>query len=45
MMLEIGKRDLIGKGKLAIDIFEANTNHFGIDLGHLIELRPTLGKQ
>jgi NADPH:quinone reductase-like Zn-dependent oxidoreductase len=44
-MLEIGKRDLIGKGKLAMDIFEANRNYCGIDLGHLIEVKPALGKK
>jgi NADPH:quinone reductase-like Zn-dependent oxidoreductase len=45
IMLEIGKRDLIGHGKLAMDVFEANRSYCGIDLGHLIELRPTVGKR
>lgn len=31
-MLEIGKRDFIGKAKLSMDIFEANRNFIGIDL-------------
>jgi acyl transferase domain-containing protein/NADPH:quinone reductase-like Zn-dependent oxidoreductase/2-polyprenyl-3-methyl-5-hydroxy-6-metoxy-1,4-benzoquinol methylase len=44
-MLEIGKRDLIGKGKLAMEIFEANRNYCGIDLAHLIEAKPALGKK
>jgi acyl transferase domain-containing protein/NADPH:quinone reductase-like Zn-dependent oxidoreductase/SAM-dependent methyltransferase len=44
-MLEIGKRDLIGKGKLAMDIFEANRTYCGIDLGHLTESKPALAKR
>jgi NADPH:quinone reductase-like Zn-dependent oxidoreductase/SAM-dependent methyltransferase len=44
-MLEIGKRDLIGKAKLAMDVFEANRNYCGIDLGHLLEVKPSLGKK
>lgn len=43
-MLEIGKRDLIGKGKLAMDVFEANRNYCGIDLG-LVTTKPALGKR
>ena len=31
-MLEIGKRDFIGKAKLSMDIFEANRSFIGIDL-------------
>lgn len=30
-MLEIDKRDFIGRGKLSIDLFEANRSFFGID--------------
>lgn len=39
-MLEIGKRDFIGHGKLSLDIFEANRTFFGIDLGTIAEERP-----
>nr|A0A3G9H990.1 RecName: Full=Highly reducing polyketide synthase ALT1; Short=HR-PKS FUM1; AltName: Full=AAL-toxin biosynthesis cluster protein 1 [Alternaria alternata]BBG74267.1 polyketide synthase [Alternaria alternata] len=31
-MLEIGKRDFIGKAQLAMDLFEANRSFIGIDL-------------
>jgi NADPH:quinone reductase-like Zn-dependent oxidoreductase len=31
-MLEIGKRDFIGKAQLNMDLFEANRSFFGIDL-------------
>lgn len=34
-MLEIGKRDFIGRGKLSMDLFEANRAFFGIDLARL----------
>ena len=44
-LLEIGKRDLIGHGKLAMDVFEANRSYCGIDLGHLIEVKPVVAKR
>jgi NADPH:quinone reductase-like Zn-dependent oxidoreductase len=44
-LLEIGKRDFIGHGKLAMSIFEANRSYAGIDLGHLIEVKPSVGKR
>lgn len=31
-MLEIGKRDFIGKARLDMDLFEANRSFIGIDL-------------
>ena len=39
-MLEIGKRDFIGRGMLEMDIFEANRSFFGIDLAQLAVERP-----
>ena len=38
-MIEIGKRDLIGNGKLALNVFELNRSYYGVDLGHLVEVR------
>ncbi|GKT61721.1 polyketide synthase [Colletotrichum tofieldiae] len=42
-MIEIGKRDLIGNGKLALNVFELNRSYHGVDLGHLIEVKPKEG--
>ncbi|GKT45236.1 highly reducing polyketide synthase gloL [Colletotrichum spaethianum] len=42
-MIEIGKRDLIGNGKLALNVFELNRSYHGVDLGHLIEVKPEEG--
>ncbi|KAL8694269.1 MAG: hypothetical protein Q9218_001037 [Villophora microphyllina] len=39
-MLEIGKRDFIGRGMLSMDLFEANRAFFGIDLARLDVERP-----
>lgn len=39
-MLEIGKRDFIGRGMLSMDLFEANRGFFGIDLARLSVERP-----
>ncbi|KAL8697590.1 MAG: hypothetical protein Q9201_007051 [Fulgogasparrea decipioides] len=39
-MLEIGKRDFIGRGMLSMDLFEANRAFFGIDLARLGVERP-----
>lgn len=39
-MLEIGKRDFIGRGQLALDMFEGNRSFVGIDLGLLQNDRP-----
>ncbi|KAK4941986.1 Type I Iterative PKS [Elasticomyces elasticus] len=39
-LLEIGKRDFIGNGRLAMNPFELNRNYCGIDLGHLLERKP-----
>ena len=34
-MLEIGKRDFLGRAQLAMHIFEENRAYFGIDLSRL----------
>jgi NADPH:quinone reductase-like Zn-dependent oxidoreductase len=41
-MIEIGKRDFIGKAKLSMDLFEGNRAFFGVDLSTFDEhkLRP-----
>lgn len=41
-MLEIGKRDFIGRGKLTMDIFEANRSFFGIDLARICVEKPEM---
>ncbi|TID07519.1 Compactin diketide synthase mokB [Colletotrichum higginsianum] len=44
-MVEIGKRDLIGNGRLALNVFELNRSYHGVDLGHLIEVKPKEGNR
>lgn len=44
-MIEIGKRDFVGNGKLALNPFEMNRSYHGVDLGHLIELKPEKGNR
>ncbi|EFQ32027.1 KR domain-containing protein [Colletotrichum graminicola M1.001] len=44
-MIEIGKRDLIGNGKLALNVFVLNRSYHGVDLGHLIEVKPQEGNR
>lgn len=39
-MVEIGKRDFIGQGRLAMDLFEPNRSFFGVDLAHMYIERP-----
>ena len=39
-MVEIGKRDLIGRGALALDIFEANRTYAAVDLAAICSDRP-----
>ncbi|KAI1374100.1 hypothetical protein F4677DRAFT_427124 [Hypoxylon crocopeplum] len=41
-MIEIGKRDLIGHGALALDPFEENRSYFGIEFAHLSSQRPAI---
>jgi NADPH:quinone reductase-like Zn-dependent oxidoreductase len=44
-MIEIGKRDLVGNGALALNVFERNRSYHGVDLGHLIRAKPTEAKR
>jgi hypothetical protein len=39
-MVEIGKRDLRGKGRLALDLFEKNRRYIGADLATIGARRP-----
>ncbi|OCT53827.1 putative polyketide synthase [Cladophialophora carrionii] len=42
VMVEIGKRDFIGKGKLAMDLFESNRSFVGVDFGQICLERPEI---
>lgn len=44
-MIEIGKRDFIGFGKLNMELFEANRSFFGVDLARLCDARPGICNQ
>ncbi|KAF5870470.1 putative polyketide synthase protein [Botrytis fragariae] len=44
-MVEIGKRDLIGQGRLAMDLFTANRSFFGVDLSRICAARPLIVKK
>jgi NADPH:quinone reductase-like Zn-dependent oxidoreductase/NADP-dependent 3-hydroxy acid dehydrogenase YdfG len=39
-MIEIGKRDLVGNGRLSLNPFAENRSFHGIELAHLFEQRP-----
>ena len=39
-MVEIGKRDFVGRGRLAMHLFEPNRSFFGVDLAHMYIERP-----
>lgn len=39
-MLEIGKRDFIGRARLSMDLFEANRMFCGIDMSEIAVERP-----
>jgi NADPH:quinone reductase-like Zn-dependent oxidoreductase len=41
-MIEIGKRDLIGKGALALNVFEQNRTYFGVDFAQICTERPSI---
>lgn len=41
-MIEIGKRDFIGRGRLDMDKFQANRAFFGVDFIQIIADRPDL---
>lgn len=42
-MVEIGKRDMIGRARLALDRFEDNRTFFGIDVSRHVALRRATG--
>ncbi|KAJ4255263.1 hypothetical protein NW757_004776 [Fusarium falciforme] len=44
-MVEIGKRDFIGQGKLAMEAFEANRTFYGVDFAPIAEKRPYMIKR
>jgi NADPH:quinone reductase-like Zn-dependent oxidoreductase len=44
-LIELGKRDFFGHGKLAMDIFEANRSYCGVDLAHLTVVKPSVAKR
>ena len=39
-LIELGKRDIVGFGKLEMDIFEANRSYCCVDIAHLVRERP-----
>jgi hypothetical protein len=41
-MVEIGKRDFIGKARLDMNLFEGNRSFFGVDLTTLDERKVPL---
>lgn len=44
-MVEIGKRDLIGHGRLALNPFLLNRSYQCVDLAHLMNKKPELGHE
>ncbi|KAF2138887.1 uncharacterized protein K452DRAFT_276732 [Aplosporella prunicola CBS 121167] len=44
-MVEIGKRDFIGQGQLAMEAFEANRTFYGVDFAPIAEKRPFVIKR
>ena len=41
VMVEIGKRDLVGHGTLAMALFEQNRSFVGVDYSRIIQERPS----
>lgn len=41
-MMEIGKRDILEHGRLALDMFQHNRTFYGIDMETLVDERPEL---
>ena len=41
-LVELGKRDLIGRGALAMDPFADNRSYVGVDLAHIYMKRPRI---
>ncbi|KAL6872001.1 putative polyketide synthase [Trichoderma novae-zelandiae] len=44
-MLEIGKRDFIGRGQLEMEMFESNRSFHGIDMSQMAVERPEMCKR
>ncbi|PTB51813.1 hypothetical protein M431DRAFT_19014 [Trichoderma harzianum CBS 226.95] len=44
-MLEIGKRDFIGRGQLGMEVFESNRSFHGIDMSQMAVERPDMCKK
>lgn len=44
-LIEIGKRDLHGRAKLAMNIFEANRSYCCVDLSMVVNRKPTVAKR
>ncbi|KAL6694561.1 KR domain-containing protein [Trichoderma pleuroticola] len=44
-MLEIGKRDFIGRGQLEMEVFESNRSFHGIDMSQMAVERPEMCKK
>lgn len=42
VMIEIGRRDFVGQGKLAMEPFESNRMFVGFDLMQLVKKRPQM---
>ncbi|KAM0323503.1 hypothetical protein ACHAQA_008783 [Verticillium albo-atrum] len=41
-MIEMGKRDLVGKGALALEPFDMNRTYFAINFAHIFARRPEI---
>ena len=44
-MIEIGKRDLLGTGKLNMDVFLDNRSYCCVDMGQIAEHKPAICKE
>ncbi|XRM46506.1 hypothetical protein ABZX51_009537 [Aspergillus tubingensis] len=44
-MIEIGKRDLLGSGKLEMNPFLSNRSYCSVDLDQICSLKPTIAKE
>jgi NADPH:quinone reductase-like Zn-dependent oxidoreductase len=42
IFVDIGKRDLIGEGRLAMEIFEANRGYHGVDVSRIGLEKPAI---
>jgi NADPH:quinone reductase-like Zn-dependent oxidoreductase len=44
-MIEIGKRDMHGKGAIALDLFERNRSYVGVDFAQIGAQRPWIASR